>query len=41
MAQEAKVRADPHLRADRFVERWQELKQERERLYRAGDIAER
>ncbi|EQB32601.1 Ti-type conjugative transfer relaxase TraA, partial [Sphingobium ummariense] len=27
MAQEAKVRADPNLRADRFVERWQQLSQ--------------
>src|SRR3546814_20082834 len=41
MAQEARVRADPNLRADRFVERWQGLKQERDRLYRAGDIAGR
>src|SRR3546814_2762584 len=41
MAQEARVRADPNLRADRFVERWQGLKQERDRLYRAGDMAGR
>lgn len=41
MAQEARVRADPALRADRFVERWQGLAQERDRLYRAGDIAGR
>src|SRR3546814_8983949 len=34
MAQEARVRADPNLRADRFVERWQGLKQERDRLDR-------
>ncbi|WP_327754354.1 Ti-type conjugative transfer relaxase TraA (plasmid) [Sphingobium sp. SJ10-10] len=41
MAQEARVRADPHLRADRFVERWQQLSQDRDRLYRAGDITGR
>lgn len=41
MAQEARVRADPNLRATRFVERWQGLKQERDRLYRAGDMAGR
>src|SRR3546814_18346564 len=41
MAQEARVRADPNLRADRFVERWQGLKQERDRLYRADDMAGR
>src|SRR3546814_19726319 len=41
MAQEARVRADPTLRPDRFVERWQGLKQERDRLYRAGDMAGR
>src|SRR3546814_235001 len=41
VAQEARVRADPNLRADRFVERWQGLKQERDRLYRAGDMAGR
>ena len=39
MAQEARVRADPHLRADRFVERWQGLHAERKRLDRAGDTA--
>ena len=33
MAQEARVQADPQLRADRFVERWQGLRAE----YRAGD----
>src|SRR3546814_6065696 len=33
--------ADPNLRAKRFVERWQGLKQERDRLYRAGDMAGR
>src|SRR3546814_15748975 len=41
MAQEARVRADPNLRADRFVERWQGLQQERDRLLRAGDMAGR
>ena len=41
MAQEARVRADPHLRADRFVERWQQLSQDRDRLYRAGDMTAR
>lgn len=41
MGQEARVRADPNLRADRFVERWQGLKQDRDRLYRAGDMAGR
>src|SRR3546814_16591537 len=41
MAQEARVRADQHLRADRFVARWQGLKQERARPYRAGDMAGR
>jgi hypothetical protein len=29
------------LRADRFVERWQQLRQDRDRLYRAGDMAGR
>ena len=41
MRHEARVRADPALRADRFVERWQELRQDRDRLYRAGDMAGR
>src|SRR3546814_1440749 len=41
MAQEARVRADPNLRAERFVERWQGFKQERDRLYRAGGKAGR
>ena len=36
MAQEARVRADPHLRADRFVERWQSLRAEHERHGHAG-----
>jgi hypothetical protein len=38
---EARVRTDPVLRADRFVERWQGLRQERDQLYRAGDMAGR
>jgi Ti-type conjugative transfer relaxase TraA len=37
MAQEARVRADPALRADRFVERWQGLQRQRGELMRAGD----
>lgn len=41
MAQEARVRTDPNLRADRFVERWQQLSQDRDRLYRAGDMTGR
>ncbi|ATE68030.1 Ti-type conjugative transfer relaxase TraA [Rhizorhabdus dicambivorans] len=41
MRQEARVRADPALRADRFVERWQQLSQDRDRLYRAGDMTGR
>jgi len=41
MRQEARVRADPNLRADRFVERWQQLSQDRDRLYRAGDMTGR
>ena len=41
MGQEARVRADPNLRADRFVERWQQLSQDRDRLYRAGDMTGR
>src|SRR3546814_10270093 len=39
--QEARVRADPNLRADRFVERWPQLSQDRDRLSRAGDMAGR
>lgn len=38
---EAKVRADPTLRADRFVERWQSLSAQRDQLYRAGDMTGR
>ena len=41
MAQEARVRADPNLRADRFVERWQQLSQDRDRLIQAGDMTGR
>lgn len=41
MDTEARVRVDPALRADRFVERWQQLSQDRDRLYRAGDMAGR
>ena len=37
MTQEARVRADPALRADRFVERWQGLQRQRGELMRAGD----
>lgn len=40
MAQEARVRGDPHLRADRFVERWQSLRAERDRHSRAGNRTE-
>lgn len=35
---EAEVRADPRLRADRFVERWQGLERQRSALHHAGDI---
>ena len=35
---EAEVRADPRLRADRFVERWQGLERQRSTLHRAGDL---
>jgi len=35
---EAEVRADPRLRADRFVERWQGLERQRSALNRAGDM---
>src|SRR3546814_6888539 len=37
MAHEARVGADPNLRADRFVERWQGLHQQRGAALRAGD----
>ena len=39
MALEAEVRTNPELRADRFVERWQGLGNQRERLDRAGNDA--
>ena len=35
---EAEVRADPRLRADRFVERWQGLDRQRSALHRAGNM---
>ena len=35
---EAEVRADPRLRADRFVERWQGLERQRSNLHREGDM---
>ncbi|HQR90614.1 MAG TPA: Ti-type conjugative transfer relaxase TraA, partial [Caulobacter sp.] len=35
---EAEVRADPRLRADRFVERWQGLERQRSALHQAGDV---
>ena len=41
MRHETRARTDPHLRADRFVERWQGLSAERDRLYRSGDMAGR
>ena len=41
MRQEARVRTDPHLRADRFVERWQGLSADRDRLIQAGDMTGR
>lgn len=36
---ETETRQNPHLRADHFVERFQELKQAGERQYAAGDIS--
>jgi hypothetical protein len=35
---EAEVRADPRLRADRFVDRWQGLERQRTALHREGDM---
>ncbi|AZS22319.1 Ti-type conjugative transfer relaxase TraA [Caulobacter sp. FWC26] len=35
---EAEVRADPRLRADRFVERWQGLERQRTAFHREGDM---
>jgi len=37
MAEEAQVRSNPELRADRFVERWQGMARERAELARSGD----
>jgi hypothetical protein len=37
MAEEAKVRADPELRAGRFVESWQAMQRTRAGMERAGD----
>jgi len=39
MAQEARVRTDPELRADRFVESWQAMQRDRAALERAGNSA--
>ena len=39
MAHEARVRVDPNMRADRFVERWQGLRHQRGAAERAGDHA--
>jgi hypothetical protein len=39
LAHEARVRSDPGLRADRFVERWQGLQRQRAGMMRAGDHA--
>jgi Ti-type conjugative transfer relaxase TraA len=36
---ETELRFDPARRADRFVERWQELKQTSQRQYQAGDMS--
>jgi Ti-type conjugative transfer relaxase TraA len=36
---ETEMRIDPSRRADRFVERWQELKQTSQRQYQAGDMS--
>ncbi|WP_066730537.1 Ti-type conjugative transfer relaxase TraA, partial [Caulobacter sp. CCH9-E1] len=35
---EAEVRADPRMRADRFVERWRGLERQRSALHRSGDM---
>ncbi len=37
IGEEARVRVDPALRADRFVERWQGLQRQRAGMMRAGD----
>jgi Ti-type conjugative transfer relaxase TraA len=39
MINEAEVRTNPHLRADRFVERWQQLGDRSDDLYRNGRYA--
>jgi Ti-type conjugative transfer relaxase TraA len=39
MAEEAQVRTNPEQRADRFVERWQDMARERAELARSGDRA--
>jgi hypothetical protein len=36
MIREAEIRTNPHLRADRFVERWQQLDDRQHELYRSG-----
>ncbi len=36
MIREAEIRTNPHLRADGFVERWQQLDDRRDELYRSG-----
>src|SRR6185437_15899086 len=36
---ETELRIDPSRRADRFVERWQELKQTSQHQYQAGDMS--
>ncbi len=36
MIREAEIRTNPHLRADRFVERWQHLDDRQQELYRSG-----
>jgi hypothetical protein len=36
---ETEMRIDPSRRADRFVERWRELKQTSQRQYQAGDMS--
>ena len=36
---ETELRTDPQRRADRFVERWRELDQTRQRQYQAGDMS--
>ncbi len=39
MVHETHMRTDPHYRADHFVERWHELKQDSDELYRHGGMA--